>query len=336
MQQTEKRNEELAPPPPSRDAPTFRSVAAAVSAGLLRARKSLPAWLLYDRRGSELFEQITALPGYYLTRTERAILATHAAEMVDAAGPPLTVVELGAGTASKTTLLLSALLARQPSVLYRPVDISPSALARAALDLSRLGRLTVRPLVARYPEELGLLAGEPGRRLLLFLGSNIGNFNPAQARTLLAALRRRLAPDDALLIGADLRKSANLLLPAYDDAEGVTARFNKNVLERLNRELGADFDVDRFRHRVLWNARASRIEIYLESQAAQRVSLRTLDLTVEFRAGERIHTESSYKLPAQRLLAMIRGAGLLPERSWSDRGRLFGVHLVRVPHGRPG
>ncbi|HVV53649.1 MAG TPA: L-histidine N(alpha)-methyltransferase, partial [Polyangia bacterium] len=312
------------------------AVAAADRAGLLRARKRLPAWLLYDRRGSELFEEITELPEYYLTRTERAIFAARAGEMIDAAGPPLAVVELGAGTASKTGLLLAALLARQTRALYRPVDVSPAALALAAADLARLDRLTVSPVVARYPDELGFLALDPaaGRRLVLLLGSNIGNFNPGEARALLAALRRRLAPGDALLVGADLRKPARFLLPAYDDAAGVTARFNKNVLDRINRELDADFEPARFRHLVRWNQPASRIEIYLESEAAQRVRLGALGLEIPFRAGERIHTESSYKLTAARLARLFLGAGLQPERSWYDRGRRFGVHLARVPDRR--
>ncbi|HLK90487.1 MAG TPA: L-histidine N(alpha)-methyltransferase [Polyangia bacterium] len=319
---------------PAPDGPTLQAVAQAVRAGLCRTRKSLPAWLLYDRRGSELFERITTLPEYYLTRTERAILTAHAGAMIDAAGPPLSVVELGAGTATKTGLLLSALLARQARVRYRPVDVSPSALARAARELGRVQRLTVEPIVARYPEELGFLSGLAGRRLLLFLGSNIGNFEPTRARALLAALRRRLVPGDALLIGADLRKPASVLLPAYDDAAGVTAEFSKNVLVRLNRELGADFDLQRFRHLVRWNATASRIEIFLQSERAQRVTVRALDHQIAFRAGERIHTESSYKLSRERLFRLFRAAGLRPEQSWYDPRRRFGVHLFRVPPRR--
>jgi dimethylhistidine N-methyltransferase len=320
---------------PTDEGPTWRAVAEAARAGLCRARKSLPAWLLYDRRGSELFERITTLPEYYLTRTERAILTAHARAMIDAAGPPLAVVELGAGTATKTGLLLSALLGRQARVLYRPVDVSPSALARAARELGRLDGLTVEPVVARYPDELDFLSGIAGRRLLLFLGSNIGNFEPTRARALLSALRRRLAPGDALLIGADLRKSAAVLVPAYDDGAGVTADFSKNVLARLNRELGADFDLDRFRHVARWNATASRIEIFLESARAQQVTVRALGLRIAFRAGERIHTESSYKLSRERLFRLFRASGLRPERSWYDPRRRFGVHLFRVPPRRP-
>lgn len=319
---------------PTADVGALGAVAAAARNGLGRPRKRLPAWLLYDRRGSDLFERITELPTYYLTRSERAILAANAAEMIDAAGPALGVVELGAGTASKTGLLLAALLARQERVVYRPVDVSPSALAQAAADLARTERLTVRPVVARYPDELGFLDHAGERRLVLFLGSNIGNFNPLEARTLLTALRRRLAAGDALLIGADLRKSPRILLPAYDDPEGVTAQFNRNVLDRLNRELGADFHPDRFDHLVRWNQAASRIEIYLQSRGAQRIALPALGLDIRLRDGERIHTESSYKLGVRRLAALFARAGLRLERSWYDQRRWFGVHLVRVPPPR--
>jgi L-histidine N-alpha-methyltransferase len=310
---------------------SFAAVAAAVRTGLLRGRKSLPPWLLYDERGSALFEDITGLPEYYLTRTERSILAEHAAAMIEAAGPPLEVVELGAGSATKTCLLLEALLGRQPRVRYRPVDVSPAALLQAGAELRRFRRLDVRPVVARYPEELGFLRGAEGRRLVLFLGSNIGNYDLPAARNLLAGVRRHLAPGDALLMGADLRKAPRWLVPAYDDAAGVTARFNKNVLARLNRELGARFDLDRFRHVVAWNPAGSRMELYLESAVAHEVRIEALGLEVDFAARERIHTESSYKLTVGRVRQLLRESGFRPEASWYDERRWFGVHLARVP-----
>ena len=314
------------------DAATLHAVAEAAAKGLLRARnKRLPAWLLYDARGSALFEEITELPEYYLTRTERAIFAAYAAEMIDAAGPPLAIAELGAGTASKTQLLLAALLARQGRGLYLPIDVSASALALAATELARFRRLRVRPVVGRYPEDLGVLDALPGRRLVLFLGSNIGNYDPAAARALLAAVRRHLAPGDAMLIGADLFKARAPLVAAYDDARGVTAQFSKNVLARLNRDLGADFDLDHFHHVAIWNRAALRMELYLESDRAQTVSLGTPGVQVRFAAGERIHTESSYKLTRARLGQLLTEAGLRPEQSWYDDRRLFGVHLARVP-----
>jgi L-histidine N-alpha-methyltransferase len=309
---------------------TFAAVAAAVRTGLTRVHKSLPAWLLYDERGSALFEDITRLPEYYLTRTERAILAEHADAMIEAAGPPLEIVELGAGSATKTCLLLEALLARQPRARYRPVDVSPAALQQAASELRRFRRLEVKPVVARYPEELGFLHGAEGRRLVLFLGSNIGNYDPPAGRRLLAGVRRHLAPGDALLMGADLRKAQRWLVPAYDDAAGVTARFSKNVLARLNRELGARFELDRFRHVAEWNPAGSRMELYLESMVPHEVRIEALGLTIDFAARERIHTESSYKLTVGRVRELLRESGFVPEATWYDERRWFGVHLARV------
>jgi dimethylhistidine N-methyltransferase len=305
-------------------------VAAAVAEGLLGGDKRLPAWLLYDPRGSALFEEITALPEYYPTRTERAILAEHAGEMIDGAGTPLAVAELGAGTASKTQLLLAALLDRQTRAVYVPIDVSRAALAVAESVLSRYPGLSVHPVVGRYPEDLGVLDAIPGRRLLLFLGSNLGNYDPEAAGELLLAVRARLRPGDTLLIGTDLRKASEILLPAYDDDAGVTARFNKNVLVRLNRELSAEFDLDSFRHVALWNAAESRIELYLQSEREQQVWIGGLGAAARFAAGERIHTESSYKFTTEGLRALFRGAGFRWERSWFDDRRWFAVHLLRV------
>jgi dimethylhistidine N-methyltransferase len=317
------------------DPTTFAAVAAAVRDGFGRRPWSLPPWLLYDDRGSALFEEITKLPEYYLTRTERAILAARAGAIVEAAGLPLEVIELGAGSATKTELLLEAVLERQGRATYAPVDVSPEALRAAALRLRRFRGLAIRPVVARYPEELGFLrARDGGRRLVLFLGSNIGNYDPPAARALLAAVRRQLAPGDAMLVGADVRKAARLLVPAYDDARGVTARFAKNVLARINRELGADFDLDAFRHVAEWNPEASRMELFLESQAKQRVTIPAIATEVTFAPGERIHTESSYKLTLARMRALLAGAGFHPEATWQDPRRWFALHLARVRQDR--
>ena len=313
---------------------TLAAVAAAVRAGLLSARKTLPPWLLYDETGSALFEEITALPEYYLTRTERAILASSSDEIISAAGLPLEVIELGAGSATKTSLLLEALLARQPTALYTPVDVSPTALRLAVAELRRFRRLRVRPIQARYPEDLVLPERSAERRLVVFLGSNIGNYDPSEARALLAGVRARLEPGDAFLLGADLAKSPRLLRPAYDDAAGVTARFNLNVLARLNRELGAAFDLERFRHVVKWNAAASRMELYVESTIAQTVPIRALGTKVDFARGERIHTESSYKLTRSALRRLLVDAGFKPEAKWHDAREWFGLFLARVPPPR--
>jgi dimethylhistidine N-methyltransferase len=313
------------------DHETLAAVTAAAREGLLRAHKRLPAWLFYDDEGSALFEEITRLPEYYPTRTERGILARDAGAMIDAAGPPLEVVELGAGSASKTRLLLDAALARQPRLRYVPVDVSRAALADAAEGLRGVSRLDVHPVAARYPEELGFLRGAArGRRLVLFLGSNVGNFDARAAQRLLSGVRRHLSPGDALLVGADCRKSARILLPAYDDAAGVTARFNKNVLVRLNRELGATFRPELFRHVARWNARASRIELYLESAVKQSVAIAALQAKVPFTAGERIFTESSYKRTPAQTRQLLARAGFVPETTWFDPRRWFGLTLARV------
>jgi len=311
------------------------AVAEAARQGLLAGpRKHLPAWLLYDDEGSALFEEITRLPEYYLTRTERAILATHAGAMLEAAaaGERLEIVELGAGSASKTRLLLEALLLRQRRVRYSPVDVSPAALAQAGAALRDLKRLDVCPVAARYPEELGYLRETTSvRRLVLFMGSNIGNYPVPAALRLLSAVRKCLAPGDAFLLGADRRKSLDVLRPAYDDAAGITARFSKNVLARFNRELGAKFVLERFRHVVRWNGRASRVELYLESVSAQRVPIPALGASVSFAAGERIHMESSYKLTGAATRRLLARAGFVPEATWTDARRWFGVTLARVP-----
>jgi L-histidine Nalpha-methyltransferase len=237
-----------------------------------------------------------------------------------------TVAELGAGTAVKTGAILDAVVPE----LYVPIDVSPSALEVAAAQLARPG-LEVRPLVGRYQELLPALTSLPGPRLLLFIGSSIGNYEPAAAVALLAQARRALAPRDALLLGADLRKAEDVLLPAYNDAAGVTARFTRNLLARLNRELGARFDLDAFRHLAIWNGERSRMEIYLESLRDQDVPIAALDLVVHFGRGERLHTENSYKLPLAAQLRLLHDAGFEPAALWRDPREYYAVHLARVP-----
>jgi L-histidine Nalpha-methyltransferase len=302
------------------------SIAADVRAGLTRAPKELPCHLLYDEEGSRLFEAITELPEYYLTRTELAILEANAGAIAAAAGGARTVAELGAGTAVKTRTILDAVAPE----LYVPIDVSASALEVASAQLSRPG-LAVRPLVGRYQDLLPQLGALPGPRLLLFIGSSIGNYDPPAAVELLAAARRHLAPGDSLLLGADLRKSADVLLPAYDDAAGVTARFTRNLLVRLNRELGAGFDPGGFRHLAIWNPERSRMEIYLESLRDQEVAIPSLGLVVRFARGERLHTENSYKLPLAAQLRLLRDAGFEPAALWRDAREYYAVHLARVP-----
>jgi len=307
------------------------AMALEVREGLSATPKHLPAKLFYDEIGSELFEQITELPEYYLTRTERSILERFAGEILQQAGPSLTLVELGAGTASKTCVLIEELLQRQSRALFYPIDVSPSALDEAMRQLGRqFPGLRVSPIVADYTGGVPALSRISGRKLVLYIGSSIGNFEPPDAVRILRRIRQALRPGDALLVGIDFAKSPKILLPAYDDAQGITAEFNKNILARLNRELDADFDLNLFRHIALWNRRQSRMEIYLESVAAQSVFIPALDMDLTFEPEERIHTENSYKYTDEMVEAILRQSGFTPEQTWCDRKKWFGVHLARV------
>lgn len=308
------------------------AIASEVAEGLRRSPKSLPSWLFYDQRGSALFEEITRLPEYYLTRIERSILETNADEICSLAGSNLTVVELGAGTADKTRILLSRLLRRQLKLRYVPIDVSSAALESAEQRLkTEFPELEVRPMVADYTTDGLRPLDAPGGKLALYLGSSIGNFETEAAQALLSRVRAGLRPGDCLLLGADRVKPESVLLPAYDDALGVTAAFNKNMLARINRELDADFDLAKFRHIVEWNAPASRIEIYLESVCRQTVRIGLLQISVQFQASERLHTENSYKYTEESVRKMLMAAGFAPQRTFCDPREWFGVHLARVP-----
>ena len=299
--------------------------------GLSSRPKRLPCKLLYDERGSALFEQITELPEYYLTRTELGILQKNAHEISVAAGSPLSVIELGAGTATKTSVLLQAVARRQIRVKYFPVDISPSALAAARRRVrEEMPGALVHPIVIDFGKGFQFLRDVAGRKLVLYLGSSIGNFDWEDAFAMLRKVRQQLSRGDALLLGTDMVKSPNLLVPAYDDAQGVTAEFSKNILHRINRELGADFDVDSFRHLAVWNPRCSRMEIYLETSRPQTVTLGPTGAVVRFAAGERIHTENSYKYTLQMVDRMLCVSGFKLENTWFDPQKWFGLHLARV------
>ena len=334
-------------------------VAAAARRGLTATPRSLPPWLFYDAPGSRLFEQITALPEYYLTRTERDLFTTHAEEIfrlvTSSTGnqqlttgiSPLTIAELGAGTASKTGILLHALTRQQPHVLYQPIDISPTALDEACESIeSTIPGVAVRPQVANYITESVRIERPPHARVLaLYIGSSIGNFSPAEARQILTRLRSELVPGDALLLGTDLApapvanpaanghgKSIATLLAAYNDTQGVTAAFNRNILARLNRDLGADFRPGRFLHRALWNPLHSRIEIYLESLSAQTVHIPANSsgaaLTLQFAPGETIHTENSYKFTPAAIAALLADSAFTPTRTFPSAHNLFAVTLA--------
>ncbi len=310
-------------------------VATAAREGLSAPQKSLPPWLFYDERGSQLFEQITQLPEYYLTRTERALLERHIDEILLVVIAENTVVELGAGTAAKTGVVLEACTRFQQGVLYQPIDISPSALDEAHDTLTeRFADVTVRSQIANYITEPYLIEREADRHVLaLYIGSSIGNFSPAEARGILANLRKQLVPGDHLLLGTDLApsptKSVQALLAAYDDAAGVTAAFNKNILTHLNRELGTDFHPDRFAHEARWNAAEWRIEMHLRSSAAQTVTLPDVG-TIHFRPGETIHTENSYKFTDASIAALLEPSGFRPVHTFNDPESLYALTLAEA------
>ncbi len=314
--------------------PAFAStpIAVEVFTGLTGEPKTLSPWLFYDEAGSRLFEEITELPEYYVTRTERQILAEHADEIVSAAagGRDLSMIELGAGTATKTGLLLNAAVRLQGSVTYYPIDVSQTALdeARSRLE-AELPEVTVEPIVADYTEGMRQNSTvHRGRRLVLYIGSSIGNFSPADAVEVLRGVRAQLSSGDCLLLGTDMVKDAQMLHAAYDDAAGVTARFNMNVLTRINRELEGKFDPRLFRHQARWNAQESRVEMHLESLLAQKVAIRALDLEVRFLSGETIHTENSYKFTDESVLELLTRAGFRLRQQWSDADKWFTVYLA--------
>ncbi len=308
-------------------------IAADVRAGLSSTPKALPAYLLYDAQGSALFERITELPEYYPTRTERAIFEAHAdeimAEAVQLAGGPPRILELGAGTSMKTQVLLRAACNAQGAVQFVPADVSSSALEEG------FARLVVEepsvhttPLVATHAEALARAASWPEPLLVLFIGSSIGNYTDDEAVALLEQIRGAIAHGGVLLLGTDRQKPLHTLLPAYDDAAGVTAAFNKNVLGRINRELGGQFDIDSFRHVALWNEAASRIEMHLESTVKQSVAIRELGMNVAFDAGERLHTESSHKYDDARIESLLERSGLRLARSFADAREWFSLQLA--------
>ncbi|HEV2322421.1 MAG TPA: L-histidine N(alpha)-methyltransferase [Terracidiphilus sp.] len=307
---------------------------AAVRRGLSLDPKRLPPWLFYDEAGSRLFDRITELPEYYLTRTERSILAAHAAAIIERAadGARLRIAELGAGSATKTCLLLAAAVEQQRKVLYEPIDVSASALRSARRRIeAEIAGVTVIPRAMDYTNGLGFAPLHQGeRRLVLYIGSSIGNFEPDEALALLRRVRATLRRGDVILLGIDLVKDRDILLEAYDDAAGVTATFNRNMLVRLNREFGADFNPLAFAHRAFWNTSRSRIEMHLESRRAQRVYFAGLDMSVQFAAGESIHTENSYKYAWGQPEAMLAQAGFDPVDSWTDEKNWFAVCLGRA------
>ena len=301
-----------------------------VRAGLTAAPKRLPCRYFYDDEGSRLFERICELPEYYLTRAEREILSSHAIELARLTVPGVVLVELGSGSAVKTRLVIEALLARHGALRYVPIDVSRSALDESATSLlARYPRLEIEAIAAEYADGLRHLeryAGQP--KLVLWLGSNIGNLTRAEAAAFVHQVRALLAPGDRFVIGADLRKDRAVLEPAYDDSRGVTAAFNLNLLVRINRELGGRFDVSRFRHRAVYDEAQGRIEMYLVSERRQVVRIDALGLDVPFEAGEPIHTENLYKYSAEDVDVLAETTGFSVDRRWLDVAARFSVNVL--------
>lgn len=304
-------------------------MAAEVRAGLLRpGQKTLPCKYFYDEVGSTLFEAICALPEYGLAAADARLLRSHAEAMVAPFGEGTVVAELGSGNAQKTRWLLQALCRRQ-FTLYSPIEISPLALARCQEQLAGIAGLEIRPVQQEYLEGLGDIARRraEGPLLVLFLGSTLGNFDRAGAQEFLAAVRRRLRPGDGLLLGLDLVKPVAQLKLAYDDPGGVTAAFNRNLLVRLNRELGTDFELRQWQHRMRYDRRARRVEMHLRSRRDQLVHLPGVSLPIAFRRGETIWTESSHKYRLEEIPPLLEAAGFRWERQWRDAGWPFAETL---------
>jgi len=307
-----------------------------VHQGLIARPRSLSPWMFYDREGSRLFERITTLPGYYPTRTERAILSRYADAIVAAAAHrdrslPLRLIELGAGTASKTCILLEAALRISDDVVYMPVDVCPDALELACQNIaSAVPGVRMQPIVQNYVSHPLQVEPFDGTTLALYIGTSIGNFSREEARLILRNLGAQLETGDALLLGTDMVKDQPTLLAAYDDSEGITAAFNLNILHRLNRELGANFDAAGFRHRVLWNSIESRIEMHLESTQGQIVNIADAELRLHFMRGETIHTENSYKFTDQGIRTLLSDAGFESRGAWKDSRGWYTVTLARL------
>jgi L-histidine Nalpha-methyltransferase len=295
--------------------------------GLQASPKSLPPKWFYDSVGSDLFDQITRLPEYYPTRAEAEILRARSAEIASVTGAD-TLVELGSGTSEKTRILLQALHDGGALRRFVPFDVDASMLSAAATAILReYPDIEIAAVCGDFEEHLSEIP-DGGRRLFVFLGSTIGNLTAGPRAEFLAALAAVMRPGDSLLLGTDLVKDAGRLVRAYDDAAGVTAQFNRNVLAVINRELDADFDVDAYRHVARWNSDDERMEMWLRAETAQQVRIAALDLTVEFAAGEEILTEVSCKFRAEAVAAELARAGLRRTRWWTDDAGDFGLSLA--------
>jgi dimethylhistidine N-methyltransferase len=306
--------------------PAETSLREEVLAGLSARPKSLPCKLFYDERGSILFDEICRLPEYYPTRTETRILEVSAGEIAELIGPGAEILELGSGSSRKIRILLEAL---ETPAAYVPIDISREHLRRSATALAaEFPELRVAAVCADYTAEFEMPNLGEERRVAFFPGSTIGNFEPEEAEAFLRRIAKLIGHGGGLVIGVDLKKDRTVLERAYDDAAGVTAEFNLNILRHINGALGADFDLSRFRHVALWNEIEGRIEMHLESRAAQTVSV--AGQRFRLTRGERIHTENSYKYEIGEFHRLAGRAGLTARRTWTDEDRLFSVHFLEA------
>lgn len=309
---------------------TTAAFAAAVKQFLTNSPRQLPSRFLYDRLGSALFDAICQLPWYRVTAGETRLLTEHGGAILTHLHPLARIVELGAGNGDKLAAMLSSARPRTTPLAVELIDISPAALATASRALTSFDQVRVSAHESSYEAGLQRLRGEPaaGRTLMLFLGSNIGNYDPDAAAAFLRQARAALRPGDALLLGTDLVKPEPELLLAYDDPLGVTAAFNRNLLVRINRELGGTFDPDGFAHRAVWNGGQSRVEMHLVSTRVQRVEIAQAKLDITFREGEHIWTESSYKFLPETVAARLSEAGFTRRDQWIDRESQFALTLA--------
>jgi L-histidine Nalpha-methyltransferase len=312
------------------------SFAELVRDGLLSSPKSLPCQFFYDDSGSRLFERICELPEYYLTRTEDAILRTHAEAMVAGFDHAPVMIELGSGSSTKTRRLIEAALESYGNLHYIPIDVSPTILEESARELvSDYVSLRVTGYAGDYHVALAALAARIRKpKLLVFLGSSLGNYATTEAITLLRHVASSMRATDRLILGTDLAKDRSILEPAYDDAQGVTAEFNKNLLVRINRELGADFQLSSFHHEGRYRPELGRVEMHLVSREKQTVRISAAEITVPFAAGESIHTENSHKYTRSTLHELAHLAGFAEDAAWTDERTWFQVQRWTLDTGR--
>lgn len=304
--------------------------ASAVRDGLKATPKSLPSRFFYDHRGSELFEQITALEEYYPTRCEASIFERFSEDIVHAAGPSLSLIEFGSGSSAKTRRLIDEILRRQGELDYAPIDISHDFLRESTEALlGEFPQLRITALAGEYFDAVGAMPNFDRPKLILFLGSNIGNFESAEAISFLSTICSSMGREDRLLVGTDLVKDSEVIQRAYNDLAGVTARFNLNLLERINSRLGGTFDLARFGHEAPYSEKDERVEMRIVSLEAQSVCVKGVDLAVDFHQGERLHTEFSQKYTEDSFSRLASAAGMETCGRWVDEKKWFALTLLR-------